>query len=254
MPTFTADDGVPIAYELWERDSALPLVLLHHGFAADGRVDWEAPGTVDTLTAAGRRVATIDARGHGRSGKPRDPARYGEARMSRDVRALADLLGEPAYDLAGYSMGAVVALLTAAHDRRVRRLVVGGVGAAVVELGGVDTRVLGPHTLRDALRADDPAAVTHPAAAAFRAFVDAVGGDRAALAAQAAAVHDRPIPLDAVTAPALVLAGDRDELAARPEVLAGAIPGARLRLVPGDHGGALRDPAFVKELVAFLNG
>ncbi|MFD7713288.1 alpha/beta fold hydrolase [Streptomyces sp. NPDC059785] len=253
MPTFTAADGTEIAYRVWEQDSELPLVLLHHGFIADGESNWVLPGIVPALTAAGRRVVTIDARGHGGSGKPHDPARYGEDRMAEDVTRLVDLLGAPVYDLAGYSMGAIVALLTAVRDERVRRLAVGGVGAAVVELGGVDTRVIGGPVLQHALHTDDPASITDPAGSGFRAFVDAVGGDRIALAAQAAAAHDRPIALDAVEAPTLVLAGRDDALAVRPQVLADAIPGATLRLVPGDHMQAVLDPAFREELVGFLN-
>ncbi|KUL35266.1 alpha/beta fold hydrolase [Actinoplanes awajinensis] len=252
MTTFRADDGVEIFYQVWENESALPPVLLHHGFIADGRTNWVLPGVVAALTGAGRRVVAIDARGHGRSGKPHDPSRYGEARMSSDVIALLDLLGITEVDLAGYSMGAIVALLTATRDTRVRRLVVGGVGAGVVEVGGLDTRVVGGDRLLHALRTDDPSSITDPAAAGFRAFVEAVGGDRLALAAQAAAVHVAGIPLETIKAPTLVLAGAADPLAVRPEVLAGAIPGAVLRTVPGDHMSALRDPGFVPALVEFL--
>lgn len=253
MAVFRADDGIEIAYRVWERDSELPLVVLQHGFIASGQTNWEAPGIVAALTGAGRRVATLDARGHGASGKPHDAAHYGEARMARDLTALVDLLDEPAFDLVGYSMGAVVALLTAVRDRRVRRLVVGGVGAGVVECGGVDTRVIGGPALQHALRTGDPGSITDPVAAGFRAFVDSVGGDRQALAAQAASVHAEPLPLAAVEAPTLVLAGRDDPLAARPETLAAALPRATLRTVPGDHFGALRDPAFTRELVEFLN-
>ncbi|WP_394427878.1 alpha/beta fold hydrolase [Streptomyces sp. SGAir0957] len=271
MAVFRTDDGIRIAYKVYEacevhevheaceacevHDGAarLPLVLLHHGFIASGRTNWELPGIVDALTRAGRRVATIDARGHGASDKPHDPARYGEARMARDVTALIDLLDEPVYDLVGYSMGAIVALLTASGDRRVRRLVVGGVGAGVVECGGVDTRVIDGQVLQDALRADDPGSVTDATAAGFRAFVDAIGGDRSALAAQAAAAHAEPIALEAITAPALVVAGRDDPLAVRPEALAAALPHATLRTVDGDHLGALRAPEFTSALVEFLN-
>jgi hypothetical protein len=49
-----------------------------------------------------------------------------------------------------------------------------------------------------------------------------------------------------------VLAGDADPLAARPQVLADAIAGARLQLVAGDHLGAVGDPAFTAALVEFL--
>ena len=252
MPSFRADDGVEIWYRCWDRESDLPLVVLHHGFIANSQSNWVATGVVAALTAAGRRVAALDARGHGASGKPHDPTYYGEARMARDVRALIDLLGEPAYDLVGYSMGAIVSLIAATGDPRIRRLAVGGVGAAVVELGGLDTRVVGGEALQHALRTGDPASIVHPSAAGFRAFVDAVGGDRLALAAQAAAAHAEPIPLDAITAPTLVLAGADDPLAVRPQILAAAIDGARLRLVPGDHLSAVRDPAFRGELVTFL--
>ncbi|WP_229071168.1 alpha/beta fold hydrolase [Actinoplanes sp. DH11] len=253
MPSFQATDGVEICYETWEGDPARPPVVLHHGFIASGFTNWVQPGVVDALTATGRRVVAIDARGHGRSGKPHDPSFYGETRMSEDVSTLLDLIGAPVVDLVGYSMGAIVSLITATRDPRIHRLVIGGVGAAVVELGGVDTRVIGPEPLREALGAADPATITNGAAAGFRAFIDAVGGDRAALAAQAARMHAAPIPLDTIAVPALVLAGREDALAARPEVLAKAIPGAQLTVIDGDHLGAVREPAFIATLLDFLN-
>ncbi|MEV6346283.1 alpha/beta fold hydrolase [Actinoplanes sp. NPDC051851] len=252
MPSFSSSDGVEIYYDLWEAESDLPLVLLHHGFIADGRSNWVMSGVVAGLTAAGRRVATIDARGHGRSGKPHDPALYGESRMAGDVTELLDLLGVGTVDLAGYSMGAIVALLVATRDPRVRRLAVGGVGAGVVELGGLDTRVVGGESLLHALRTDDPSTITDRAAAGFRAFVDVMRGDRLALAAQALSVHAAPIPLATIAAPTLVFAGREDPLAARPEALTGAIPGARLLALAGDHMTALRDPALVPSLIAFF--
>ncbi|MEE1930319.1 alpha/beta fold hydrolase [Streptomyces sp. TRM 70351] len=254
MTTFTASDGVEIAYRLWgwERRSALPAVVLHHGYAADSRINWVDPGIVEALTAAGRRVVTLDARGHGASGKPHDPARYGEGRMAEDVVALVDLLGEERYDLAGYSMGAIVALLTAARDGRVRRLVVAGVGAGVVERGGVDTRATGGRELLHALETDDPSSVTNEDAAAFRAFADATGADREALVAQARAVHTGGVPFADVRAAALVMAGEEDRLAVRPGVLADALPQAVLRTVPGDHLSAVVHPDFTRELVAFV--
>ncbi|MBW6434290.1 alpha/beta hydrolase [Actinoplanes hulinensis] len=253
MPTFQATDGVEIYYQRWEAEPALPPVLLHHGFIANGLTNWVLPGVVDALTAAGRDVVAIDARGHGRSGKPHDPSFYGESRMAADVATLLDLLGIETVDVAGYSMGAVVSLLLTTRDTRVRRLVVGGVGSAVVELGGVDTRIIPAGDFREAFEAADPKTITSPAAAGFRAFVDAVGGDRVALAAQAAALHAAPIPLDAITVPTLVLAGRDDALATRPELLAKAIPGARLTVIDGDHLGAVRVPAFTSELLTFLN-
>ena len=254
MPAFTAADGVEIAYRCWGAPTAAPPVVLHHGFAADAQLNWVGPGVVAALDAAGRYVVAPDARGHGASGKPHDPAAYGEGAMARDLGTLLDVVGAERVDLVGYSMGAIVALLAATTDARVRRLVVGGVGAGVVELGGLDSRVVAPGAMADALEADDPDTVTDPAAAGFRRFADAVGADRRALAAQARSVHARPVALDRITAPTLVVAGDRDPLAARPEVLAGAIPGARLEVVGGDHFGAVVDPRFAGLIVDFLAG
>jgi pimeloyl-ACP methyl ester carboxylesterase len=249
--TVTVDDGVEIAYRHWPGEG-LPVVL-QHGFVVDTYVNWVATGVVAALLAAGRAVVGVDARGHGRSGRPHDPASYGEARMSRDLRAVVDDLGADAYDLVGYSMGGVVAVLTAAADHRVRRLVVGGVGSAIVELGGVDTRALDRDLLADGLAADDLTTVTDDGSVrAFRQLADAVGADRLALAAQARSVHRGSIDLAAITAPTLVLVGDADPLAARPQVLAAAIAGARLQLLQGNHTTVFGDPGFAPAIAAFV--
>jgi pimeloyl-ACP methyl ester carboxylesterase len=245
-------DGVAVAVHRWGDPGELPPVYLQHGFVADTRLNWVGTGTVAVLLSAGREVVGVDARGHGRSDKPHDPAAYGELRMADDLRRVADALGHDSFDLAGYSMGATVAMLVAVADRRVRRLVVGGAGAAFVEPGGARHHAVLMAELAAALEAVDVAGVRHPTALAFRRIADALGADRLALAAHARAVHTRSADLAAVTAPTLVLAGDADPLAARPQTLAAAIPGARVAVVPGDHTTALRAPAFAAALVDFL--
>lgn len=252
MPTFTSADQLTIVYDEWGDAGATPPVVLHHGFVADANLNWVLPGIVDALVADGRRVVALDARGHGRSDAPHDASYYGEANMARDVSTLLDVLGAVEVDLVGYSMGAVVSLLVATREPRVRRLVVGGVGSGILDCGGVDRRALDNVALAAALRADDPSTVPDAAAAGFRAFVDAVGADRLALAAHADVVHRDPIPLDRITAPTLVLAGVDDDLAAQPERLAAAIPGAVLTTVPGDHLGAVAAPELVAALRSFL--
>jgi pimeloyl-ACP methyl ester carboxylesterase len=252
VPTFRSDDGLLINYRSWG-EGDVPVVL-HHGFAASGDLDWVQTGVVDALLATGRRVVAPDARGHGHSDKPHEPQWYGEARMARDVSTLLDVLDAPAADLAGYSMGAIVSLLTAVGEPRIRRLVVGGIGASAAELGGVDRSVLAPGELREALLTAEPATIADPGAAAFRAFADSTGADRQALAAHAASVHAEPIPLERIRIPSLVLAGRDDQLARRPEVLAAAITGAGLQVLDGDHGGVLRNPQFTAALVGFLSG
>jgi pimeloyl-ACP methyl ester carboxylesterase len=247
---FTSHDGIQISYRSWGGPAERPVVL-HHGFVADSQFNWVVSGVVDALVDAGHRVVAIDARGHGRSENPHDPPRYREDSMARDLVTLLDELGATDVDLVGYSMGAIVSLIAASREPRIRRLVIGGVGSAVVELGGVDQETIRPEDLVAALETDDPASITDVAASGFRAFADAIGADRLALAAHARVVHSQPIALADITAPTLVFAGVDDALARRPEVLADAVPGARLLLVKGDHFGAL-NPTAIAALVEFL--
>lgn len=250
--SFTTWDEIEIAYREWGEATTSPPVVLHHGFVAHAHANWVLPGVVDALLAAGRHVIAPDARGHGDSDKPHDPGAYGEQRMARDLAVLLDVIDAPQIDLVGYSMGAVVALLLSAQDERVRRLIVGGVGSGIVECGGVDRRAISNDSIIEALEAEDPATLEDAGASAFRALADALGSDRQALIAQASAVHRGGIDLRRINAPTLVLAGDRDPLAVRPEVLVQALPDARLQLLSGDHVEAIADPRFAASIVEFL--
>jgi len=253
MKRFTSWDDIEIAYHEWgDRGRDLPDVVLHHGFAVDARVNWELTGVVEALVSAGRRVVAPDARGHGSSQKPHDPHRYGEQRMARDLACLVDRIGAERIDLVGYSMGAIVALLFACADPRVRRLCVGGVGSGVIECGGVDRRAVPNDAIIAALQADDPDTIEPPGARPFRALADALGADRRALVAQARSVYRGDFALERIAAPTLVLAGREDPLAVRPQVLASAIPEARLTLLPGDHASTVAAPEFGAAIVEFL--
>ncbi len=254
MKSFKSWDDVQIAYQEWGGggQTQAPPVVLHHGFVADANTNWVRPGVVDALVAAGRRVIAPDARGHGASEKPHDPNRYGEQRMARDLAVLLDTVDAEEIDLVGYSMGAVVSLIYASAGERVRRLVIGGVGSGVIECGGVDRRAVSTESIIEALSAEDPASVVAPEAAGFRRLADFVGADREALIAQASSIYRGEIALGHISAPTLILAGDADPLALRPELLAEAIPQATLRIVSGNHLEAVADPGFTRSIVDFL--
>lgn len=252
MPDFTASDGVRLTYYRWGAGDGAP-VMLHHGFAASAATNWDLPGVVAALVASGRAVVAIDARGHGASDKPHDPARYGETRMALDLAELAESLGFSEIDLVGYSMGAVVSLIYASSHGKVRRLVIGGVGEGVLVCGGVDMRALASGALAEVLEAEAVPTDAAPGLVAFRAFAEAMGSDRLALAAQARSMHSQPIPLDRITAPTLVMAADADPLAVHPERLSDAIPGARHVVLSGDHLGVVRTPEFTSAIVNFVN-
>ena len=262
MPTFAADDGCAIAYDVFDEEleldddpaAAVPIVL-HHGFGADANINWFRPGLVDALVDEGRVVVTFDARGHGRSDKPGEPASYGPARMARDVVQLADHLGVARYDLVGYSMGAVIALHTGAADGRIRRLVLGGIGGAIVDADLRAERREHLSHLMDGLAKGDTSAMAEAAGGLFRAIASGNEADVAALRAVMeanVAAEGTPPPAGEITAPTLVIVGDADPLAPYADRLAAAIPGSELRVVPGDHLGALARPELRAALLAFL--
>lgn len=253
MDRFTTSDGVAIAYDFDDSAPAdLPPVVLQHGFAVSAQLNFGGPGLIDALADADRQTLAIDARGHGDSDKPEDPARMGEARMARDTRELLEHLGVEQYDLIGYSMGAVVSVLLASADERVRRMVIGGVGEGIVDRGGIDQTELPPDIIIDAMNAASPAEVAHPLGQAWRAFADSLDAHRPSLAAQAAAMHQGRVRLERITAATLVLVAKTDGLAKHPERLAEAIPGAQLRTLDGDHLTVVRNPEFVPAIVDFL--
>ncbi|HSL56799.1 MAG TPA: alpha/beta fold hydrolase [Acidimicrobiales bacterium] len=242
----TSFDGAELAVATWGDPHADVPVLLHHGFAADHASNWVGPGVVARLRALGRPVVAHDARGHGASATPHDPAAYEGRAMARDVTALIDALGVEQVDLAGYSMGGIVSLEVATREARLRSVVIGGIGGAILD------RSLDRSALADALVADDPDTITDPMARAFRLFAESTGADRHALAAVQRARREPWEGLDRIAVPALVLVGDRDPLARDPERLVAAVPGARLAVVPGDHLSTVGHPAFADELVGFL--
>ena len=94
-----------------------PLVLLHGGLGSG-----EMFGPILPALAEHHQVVAVDLQGHGRTA---DIDRPLDVRlMADDVAALVDHLGLEQPDIMGYSLGAGVALHTAAkHPDKVRRLV-----------------------------------------------------------------------------------------------------------------------------------
>lgn len=245
MERFSSFDGTAIAYDEAGRGS--PVVLVH-GFAASGDINWVQPGVVDAVAGSGRRAIWLDCRGHGASDKPHEPSAYAGDAMARDVSALLDHLGIEQFDLVGYSMGSAISIRVALGDQRVRSVVLGGAGAGGARIARPTDR--GP--VLDGLLADDPTSIGDATGRQFRAFAESTGADRLALAAVIRAGMSDATPAS-IAVPALVLIGADDRLVGSAPELASQIPGARLVTVGGDHLSAVGQPEFREAIVDFLD-
>jgi pimeloyl-ACP methyl ester carboxylesterase len=121
MPT--ARNG-PIAIH-YEVEGSGPPLLLHHGLTGSGG-RWRDEG----YTTALRDRFTLllpDVRGHGRSGKPHDPAAYDRFARAADVLAVLDAEGIERAVFWGHSLGGLVGFtLGRYHPDRLRGLVLTG--------------------------------------------------------------------------------------------------------------------------------
>lgn len=114
MPTFTTDDGTPIAYRTFG-DGPLTVMFVH-GWMVSGAV---FDDVLEQLDTAGLRLIVPDLRGTGGSGKP--DTGYTLERHAKDVMALADHERADKFVIVGHSMGGQLGQwIAASHPDRVR--------------------------------------------------------------------------------------------------------------------------------------
>ena len=246
MPTFH-NGAVEIAY--LDEGQGEPIVLVH-GFASNKEVNWVAPGWVNVLTRAGRRVIALDNRGHGQSTKIYDDAAYHTDLMAGDIAALIAHLNLPRADAMGYSLGArICAVLAVRHPEAVRSVVLGGAGIRLVHTAGLRDEIA------TSLEAPSIDAVTDPMGRTFRLFAEQTKSDLKALAcclrgSRQALKRDE---LAAIRAPTLVAVGTKDDIAGSGPELAKLIPHGLALDIPGrDHMVAVGDRVFKNGVVEFL--
>lgn len=250
MLTFS-HDGFDIAFidALPDSGAGEPILLIH-GFGSSHQVNWVGPGWVKVLNEAGYRAIAFDHRGHGSTSKGYEAGDYTPSRMAGDAAALLDHLGIERAHVFGYSMGARVATFMALeHPQRVATLILGGLGAGMVEgVGDWDP-------VAEALLAPDASTITHPRGKMFRAFADQTRSDRRALAAcieTSRELVDKQA-LASLKLPVLVGVGTRDDLAGSAQGLAAMIPGAQAFDIEGrDHMLSVGDRTFKARVLAFL--
>jgi pimeloyl-ACP methyl ester carboxylesterase len=224
-----------------------PVVLLHGAFA--GASSWAAQAPA--LARAGYRVHVPERRGNAHTQDVPGPLSYGV--MADDTVAYLDqVVGGPAH-LVGWSDGAVVALLVAQRrpDLADRLVLIGQYynssgkvpGGLTDQLGAGGDQVMG--FLRaeyDQVSPDGPDHFPEVYAKTMRMLASEPELSLASLAT--------------VTAPALVLQGDHDEVTLEHgAAVAAALPHGRLAVLPGTHALPVELPQVVNALLSwFLAG
>lgn len=254
MGSLVTFDGIKLHFE--EEGGGSPVVLLH-GLSSSTQGNWIDPGIWSKLVASGRRVIGLDARGHGQSDKPHDPAAYAHDAMVRDTWALIDLLELERTDLVGYSMGAATALQYALSDgatSRLNRLVLGGIGGDPAKWGARDdARSAMPKRWLAGLEAEEGDTIDDPVARGAQKLFAARGNDLKAMAALLRSDRKHlsaDFPVGEVAVPTLVVCGDKD---ADPRPLASAIAQGEADVLEGDHESVVGNPMLAESIVAFLN-
>ncbi len=246
MPTFSAH-GIEIAYATHGKG---PPVLLIHGFASNGNVNWVETSWTTALAEAGLTSLVIDNRGHGGSQKLHDPTAYAPTKMAADAVALLDELGIAKLPVIGYSMGARIAAFMARDwPDRVQCAVLGGMGRNLVTgLGDSEEIIAG-------LLAPSLADIAGRTGRQFRAFADRTGADRQALAACMSSSREAMSEEDVrrIGVPVLVATGSDDEMAGPADKLAELLPDGRaFTIEKRDHMRATGDPRFKAAATDFL--
>lgn len=258
-------DGGPV-HLVESGPPAAPLVLFAHPFGL-GASAWD--DLRSACAAAGLRTAALDAPGFGRSPARGRPLTM-EALAELFARAL-DALGAGRAALVGCSMGGYAQLAFARlHPHRLSAAVLlctrAGADApeakarreaqAQAALAGGAQAVLEPlfpSLLAPGAAADAPAVLRRLRILALGATAQGVADALRGMAQRRDATADLP----GFPAPALVLAGERDQLIPRAELaaLASGIPGATLEVVPkAGHLAFLEEPGEVaRRTIGFLS-
>ena len=226
---------MPILHHFIEEGAGEPLVLLH-GNGEDGSYFARQFPALSPYF----RVIAPDTRGHGRT--PRGEAPFTIGQFAQDLSVLLDRLGIGRAHLLGFSDGGNIALTFALkYPGRVGKLVLDG---ANLDPSGVKRSV------------QLPIEIGYTIARRFAGRHDGARRKAELLGLMVNEPQIRPEELARITAPTLVIAGERDMIReAHTRLIARSIPGAQLAILPGDHFLAARNPEpFNGRVLQFLLG
>ena len=225
--------------------TALPPVLMVHGWAGSFARTWQMSGVETLLQETGRNVVGIDLLGHGTAKKPHDSSAYSD--MSLPIRQSAKDLR---VDAVGFSLGAI-ALLHAAtiNPNMFRKLVLLGVGDRIFE----------PHDPAESAMIisgiDGTAEIENTLARQFGNYARQSDNDPLALKAvlqrSRGEVFKRENAL-AISAEVLVIVGDRDFVLPADQLVQ-SFKSAKFKLLKNcDHFASTDNFSFIDAMLDFL--
>jgi pimeloyl-ACP methyl ester carboxylesterase len=269
----SAANGVDYAYRTVGASDAAPLVLLQH---FRGNLDNWDPALIDAL-GRGRRVITFDNRGVAASSGT-TPSTIAE--MALDAIAFVEALGVGEVDLLGFSLGSFVAQeMALVRPSIVRNVVL----ASPAPQGASEMHGWAPEVI-DAVGKPETSAAEYLAVFFTGSEASRAAGQQVAGRVFGARTADRDAPtswqtrlaqydavctwgqpnhsllerVSAIDKPVLVANGDSDPmiLPRYSYLLAGLIPGARLKIYPDAAHGFLfqHHTEFAADVDAFLAG
>ncbi len=244
--SFTAPDGVQLAWHEMGEPDARPLLLIH-GLFSNAFTNWIRYGHAAKIVATGRRVIMPDLRAHGESGKPHDAANYPPDILVDDMFALIGELGLSDYDLGGYSLGARTSVRLVARGAKPGRLAI--CGAGLQGLLGLEGRAGHFRNILTNLGTHERGSPEWMA----EAFLKTTKGDpQALLLLLDSFVNIGEAELDAIDMPTLVLTGDEDFDNGSAADLAARLPTSRYVAIPGGHMSAVVKPELGQALADFF--
>ncbi len=231
-----------------------------HGYGVNADLNWRLPGVVRALRDT-YQVIRFDLRGHGRSDKPKSPARYGKE-TARDVVRLMDHLGIEKAHVVGYSMGGFITIhLTVMCPERLLSAVPCASGFEKAEGEKVDllralTESLDRHEgYGPLLRALEPETPPAWKIKLINFFMGAIN-DNDAMSSIMKSFTDLAISEEDMRnnrVPVLSIAGTRDPLGTGIKTMTEVMGNHEAVYIEnGDHATTLLNKAYLKHLRAFL--
>jgi pimeloyl-ACP methyl ester carboxylesterase len=237
-------NGIRMYYEVWNREGADPVLLLHGGIGGNYQWGFQLPELIKK-----HKVIAAESRGNARSTSSEQPLSY--ELMASDYAALLDYLKIDKASVVGWSDGAIIGIEMALHSpEKLNRLFAFGANYNVLGMKpGYDkdpvfSRLIEEQIARSRKLSSSPEqfdAVLKQRLDMWNNQPDMKGEE-----------------LARIRTPTAVVDGDHEEAITpgHPQELARLIPGSKLIMLPNvSHIGLWQDPAsFNKAMTEFLDG